>query len=254
MGFWGWRQGVYAAFISVLVTACAPVIPISATPSATLPPLVTLTVVKPPGVTPTARAPRVLTATPAPSSEPAGLSVMALPPQCQELWSGELQCLGLVVNLESTAVVWVVLHTGGSEASGPPAYALEQPIIGAGMSAPYRLWVDEAADEVIVSLEALPLSDGLPWVVLDVREQSATQDIQNGYQVLVWVTNPHPYVVERVRAVVMLLDGDAVLAYRVVELGELSAGESVEVALGWMNISGRGVRAVVSGYGWAAVR
>ncbi len=247
MNFWGWRQGTCAVFISVLVTACVPVQ--NATPDLISTPMaVTLTLFKPPGGSPTPRMPRILTATPAFQATTLDL----LPPRCDDLLNGGVQCVGVLRNPNPQAFGWVVIHAEGigeSEKFPAQSAALEQHIIPAGTDAPYRLLLNDPAQTVILSLEMIPMLDG--WVALDVTDERG-QLTADGYQVTARLLNPTLMTVTDGRAVVMLFDGDVLLSYRVMSLGDLQAGADLDMSVFWTGVSGESLRHTVSAIGWSA--
>ncbi|MCU0465760.1 MAG: hypothetical protein MUF38_14480, partial [Anaerolineae bacterium] len=214
MGFWGWRQGACAAFISVLVVACVPTpqtLPPTAPAFTALP--VTLTVVKPPGSSSrTPNAPRILTATPAPAR--ANLDIA--PAACRELLAGGVQCLGLISNPSDDPVAAVRLEAQWLSTDGTSVYSVgvEQWVILPGLAAPYRLFIAAPIDVVVVSASSdLNGGDGR-WVVLPIEEQLSGLTDDGRYWVAAQVVNPTDASVEGGRAVVSLFDGDMLLGYR----------------------------------------
>lgn len=251
MGFWGWRQGACAAFISVLVVACVPTpqtLPPTAPAFTALP--VTLTVVKPPGsLSRTPNAPRFLTATPAPAR--ANLDIA--PAACRELLTGEVQCLGLIGNPSDDPVAAVRLEAQWLSTDGTAVYSVgvEQWVILPGLAAPYRLFIAAPVEVVVVSASAdLSGGDGR-WMVLPIEEQPSGLTDDGRYRVAAQVQNPTDSPIEGGRAVVSLFDGDMLLGYRVVELGDLGAGASADVVVEWAAVEGAALRHTVSASGWA---
>ncbi len=245
MGFWGWRQGACAVFISVLVTACVPAQNASPTPILT-PVAVTLTIVKPPGESPTPRSPRILTATPAFQTT----SLDLLPPRCDDLLGGGMQCVGVLRNPNPQAFGWVVIHAeGDGEMRGFSSLsaALEQVIVPAGTDAPYRLLLESPAETIILSLDTVAVAEG--WVALDITDERGgiTPD---GYQVTARLLNSSSGAVRDGRVVVMLFDGDVLLGYRVMVLDDLAVGGSADLGLLWAGVTGDALRHTVSAIAW----
>lgn len=245
MGFWGWRQGACAVFISVLVTACVPAH--HAVLSPTLTPLtVTLTVVKPPGIIPaTPRAPRILTATPVYQS----VSVDILPPQCDELLNGEIQCIGVLRNTAPEAAGWVMIHAHQQAELGYISTVIEQWLIPAGTEAPYRLLLDSTTETFILSLQAVAVNR--KWTPLEVSEERG-ELTASGYQLTARLYNATPMAVTGGRAVLMLFDGETLINYRIIELGDLSVGESILLKEVWYGEYGGNLRHTISAIGWEA--
>lgn len=249
MGFWGWRLGVCAAFISVMVTACAPALPPTPPIDGSSTPLpVTLTVVKPPGGgSPTSPAPRIMTATPA-----AAPRLEADAPQCEPLLGGGVQCVGLVLNRQAEPVGWVSLHTlerTAGQADRTHAFALEQPFVPAFGSAPYRFLTDTLPDEIILSIDGQTAPDA-HWQALAVEADDATSG-NDSYRVRGRLRNTSTVPVEMARAVVVVFEGEQMVGFRVIALGRVGAGEAVDVVLTW---GGRAQSHHLSGMGWRVVR
>lgn len=238
MTFWGWRQGACAVFISVLVTACVPAQHSLSSPTFTPLP-VTLTVVKPPGASQTPRAPRILTATPAHQS----ITLDVLPPRCDDLLNGGVQCIGVLRNNSPETVGWVILRATGIN------MLLEQHIVPAGTDAPYRFFMDTSVETLILSLESVVISGG--WVALEVTDERGTIT-EEGYHVQARLLNPSVGDVLYGRAMVMIFDGDELLTYRVLELGELANEEGIDLDVFWYGVTGETLRHTISAIAWEA--
>lgn len=155
-------------------------------------------------------------------------------PSCYPVPTGEILCLGQVVNNRSEAIQRILLHVrlynreGGTMAEGDTS--IEQETIPAGTSAPYRLllpgsWQQYSGSTVWLKSADMVQNAVMHWAALDIQEQPI-QMIDGQYVLFVSVRNPNAETAHLLRAIATLLDADGqITGYRVMPLSSmLSAG------------------------------
>ncbi|NDJ60874.1 MAG: LysM peptidoglycan-binding domain-containing protein [Chloroflexi bacterium] len=156
-------------------------------------------------------------------------NLIVQPPTCYDTRSNQILCLGrvenpLAVDVERVAVQVRLLRPDGDSAMSQQT-AIEQTIIPAGESAPYRVifaapWTAFAGIEV--SLHSAEVSNWLDkrYVTLTIEEEQGRL-LADRFVVTGRLYNPGPEPVEMLRAVVTLRNSaDEVLGYRVILLNE----------------------------------
>jgi hypothetical protein len=236
MGFWGWRQTAWMAFISVIVVACTDTAPIP--PASTpLPRAVTLTVERLSGAPPATARPTLAAVTATPK-EPDPAPVEILAPSCSDRAGDGYQCIGVVHNAtgeqHGTLMLRASLYDGG-ELVEAQMVAIEQRLLLPDDHAPYRIMFGQnATGPLVLEMgEIYPPGDGL--VQLEARgETEAAED--GDYVVSAVVVNDQPFALYGVRAVATLYDGSQPSSFRVVDVGTVEAGREMPLALRWYGV------------------
>ena len=236
MGFWGWRQTAWMAFISVIVVACTDTAPIPPTSTPT-PRAITLTVEGLSGAPPATARPTLSAVTVTPK-EPDPAPVEILAPECSDTAGDGYQCVGIIHNATGDQHGTVMLHAAlydGDELVEAQTVAIEQRLLLPDGHAPYRvIFVQNAAGPLILEAgELYPPGDDL--VRLDAHD--ATETAEGGDYVLsAVVVNDQPFALYGVRAVATLYDGTQPSGFRVIEVGTVEAGAETPLALRWYGV------------------
>lgn len=234
MGFWGWRQTAWMAFISVIVVACTDTGPIPRVGVSPTPRPITLTLQGSPGAPPATARPTLaaVTATPA---EPDPAPVEILVPTCTETASDGYQCIGLVHNTtdrdHGTLLLRATLYDDGIVIESHTV-AIEQRLIDADGRAPFRLIFDQSAVGPLVLDVDMTYPPAERLVRLATRSGAGAID-EADYVLRAVVVNEYAYPVEDVRAVATLYRDDELVGYRVVNVGTLDAGAEAPVDVRW---------------------
>jgi hypothetical protein len=161
------------------------------------------------------------------------------PPLCSPMTTGQILCMGEVVNPSGSAVervqVQVLAYSRWGVLLAEGVTSIEQGHIPAGGSAPYRLllpvnWLDFGNAAVqVVSADSVRG----PLVMMEIQGDTF-QYAQGVYGVAAVVRNPAATPVRLVRAVLTLYDAQGrVVGYRIQPLGAvLGEGALVEVQMG----------------------
>lgn len=241
MGFWGWRQAAWVAFISVLVVACTEAAP-AATPRVTpvtLP--VTLTLQNSPGAPPVTLSPTlaVVTATSVNDDSPApALPIEILRPTCTETLSEGYQCIGIARNTGSVAYGTVLLNAtlyDGETIIQAHDFVLEQRIVPPETDAPYRLLFDSPAVGPLILSFREAFAPLRQLVMLDLHENHG-ELVDGDYRISAIIFNPYDFPVRHIRAVALLYAGDSFAGFRVLEFDALEAGAQAEFTLSWYDL------------------
>jgi len=234
MGFWGWRQAAWMAFISVLVVACTESAPVPPPATTTTPRPVTLTMQGSPGAPPATARPTLaaVTATPA-KSDPAPVQIM--PPNCADMESDGYQCVGLARSLGEAPLGTIILQAdlyNRGEIIETHTLAVEQRILAARSAAPYRLLFENDADGplVLTLVEAYAPDEHL--FALEISDALGTMD-GSDYTLAAQVRNVAASAVTQVRVIAALYASDRLVGYRTLEFDSLAAGNDADVEVVW---------------------
>ena len=236
MGFWGWRQTAWMAFISVIVVACTDTAPIPPTSTPT-PRAITLTVDGLSGAPPATARPTLAAVTATPK-EPDPAPVAILAPACSDTAGDGYQCIGIIHNTTGDQHGTVMLHAAlydGDKLVNAQTVAIEQRLLLPDDQAPFRvIFSQNAAGPLVLEMgELYPPSDGV--VRLETRD--ATETAEEGDFVLSSViANNQPFALYGVRAVAMLYDGKQLSGFRVIDVGTVEAGAEAPLALRWYGV------------------
>ncbi|MBK9125666.1 MAG: hypothetical protein IPM16_21430 [Chloroflexi bacterium] len=227
MGFWGWRQAAWIAFISVLVVACSdagPAATVVVTPSPA-PTLIIRQSTPGPPITPRPTV-EALISRPADDPDPA---VRIENANCSDSSGVGLTCIGVVRVVSDQPVGPVEVAAAvfeGEQVIDTLRVALAPRVLTSGQAAPFHLQL--AADvtgPVLFSVaQTRPPSRDTVTLEAETRE-SQTED--GRYRVDVIVSNRYLADVRSIRAVVSLFDGPRLTAYRVVEFDQLDSRKSL---------------------------
>lgn len=236
MGFWGWRQTAWMAFISVIVVACTDTAPIP--PASTpMPRAITLTVERLSGAPPATARPTLAAVTATPK-EPDPAPVEILAPECSDRAGDGYQCVGIIYNATGQQHGTVMLHAAlynGDTLVEAQTVAIEQRLLMPDDRAPYRVMFGQsAAGPLVLEMgELYPPGDGL--VRMEARETAeATED--GDYVLSAVVANDKRFALYAVRVIATLYDGEQPLGFRVVEIGTVEAGAEAPLALRWYGV------------------
>ena len=236
MGFWGWRQTAWMAFISVIVVACTDTAPIPPTSTPT-PRAITLTVDGLSGAPPATARPTLAAVTATPEEpDPAPLEILA--PACSDTAGDGYQCIGVIHNTTGDQHGTVMLHAvlyDGDELVASQTVAIEQRLLLPDDHAPYRIiFGQNAAGPLVLEMGDLyPPADDI--VQLDARD--ATEAAEEGDYVLsAVVANDQPFTLYGVRAVATLYDGEQPSGFKVIDVGTVEAGAEAPLALRWYGV------------------
>lgn len=238
MGFWGWRQAAWMAFISVLVVACTESAPIpSPAPTQTSRPL-TLTLQGSSGAPPATPRPTLSAVTATPSeSDPAPVEV--LPPQCSDTVNDGYQCLGLARNTgaepQGTILLYAELYDRG-EIVESGTLVLEQRLLAADSAAPYRLIFEHSAEGPLVLGLSGAFAPDERLTALTVTEQRTSVEGRQ-YSLYAVIINLNTMAVTQGRVVGALYAGDRLLGFHAVDIESLASGESLPVEMHWYDIA-----------------
>lgn len=236
MGFWGWRQTAWMAFISVIVVACSDTAPIPPTSTPT-PRAITLTVEGLSGAPPATARPTMAAVTATPE-EPDPATVEILAPECRDTAGDGYQCVGLIHNTTGDQHGTVLLHAvlyDGDEPVDSQTVAIEQRLLLPDDHAPYRLiFGQNATGPLVLEMDSVyPPGDDL--VRLETRD--ATETAEDGdYVVSAMIVNEHPFALYRVRAVAILYDGEKASRFTVVDVGTVDASAESPLVLRWYGV------------------
>jgi hypothetical protein len=236
MGFWGWRQTAWMAFISVIVVACSDTAPI--TPASTLMPrAITLTVERLSGAPPATARPTLAAVTATPK-EPDPAPVEILAPECSDRAGDGYQCVGIVYNATGQQHGTVMLHAAlydGETLIEAQTVAIEQRLLLPEDRAPYRFIFDQnAAGPLVLEMgELYPPGDDV--VRLEARDTTETTE-DGDYVLSAVVANDQPFTLYGVRAVATLYDGEQPSGFRVIDVGTVEAGAEAPLALRWYGV------------------
>lgn len=239
MGFWGWRQTAWMAFISVIVVACSDTAPIPSA-STPMPQAITLTVERLSGVPPATARPTLVAVTATPKeADPAPVDIFA--PACNDRAGDGYQCVGLIHNAtgqqHGTVVLYAALYDGDTLVESQTV-AIEQRLLLPDDHAPYRVIFDQnAAGPLVLEMgDRHPPDDGL--VRLEARD--AAEAAEDGDYVLsAVIANDQPFTLYGVRAVATLYDGEQISGFRVIDVGTVEAGTEAPLALRWYGVQPR---------------
>jgi LysM repeat protein len=159
-----------------------------------------------------------------------------VPPTCYPTLTDVILCLGYVRNnteqaVQRVSVLIEMLEESGSKVASQSA-AVEQYSIPPGMTAPYRaLFYSQETPytEMIVSLQSADPAPVTPPVTI--RDEAVTRS-DTEYVIEANIANPGGTALENARVVVTVYEqGDQVVGFRLVDLGEMQPGESVPMRL-----------------------
>lgn len=227
MGFWGWRQAAWIAFISVLVVACSdtgPKVTVVVTPSPA-PTLVIRQGSADPPVTPRPTV-EALIARPANDPDPA---VRIESANCSDSSSGGIGCVGVIRALSDEHIGPVEIAAAvfdGEQVIDTLRVALAPRLLTAGQLAPFHVQIAaDAADSVLFSVaQVRPPSRGS----VALRAESLGSVIDDGrYRVEAAVSNTYLADVRGIRVVVSVFDGPRLITYRVIEFDHLRTRSSL---------------------------
>jgi hypothetical protein len=236
MGFWGWRQTAWMAFISVIVVACTDTAPIPPT-STPAPRAFTLTVEGLSGAPPATARPTLMAVTVTPK-EPDPAPVEILAPQCSDTAGDGYQCIGNIHNPTGdpygTLMLRAVLYDG-SELVEAQTVAIEQRLLLPDGHAPYRIIFGQNAAGPLVLEVGSVFPAGEELIRLEARDDTGTAE-DGDYIVSAMVVNDQPFALHGVRAVATLYDGDQLSRFQVVDVGTVEAGAEIPLALRWYGV------------------
>ena len=255
MGYWGWRQVILGLFIGILIIGCTqtqgtlPNLSPTELPAVTL--IVRTRVQSPPAtsialpIVSTIQPIATLTADYQIATETdlyftsTPIPVLIPQPVCYETNNGGILCLGRVDNDHPYPLAQVVVLVEVYRADGmlleSREVAIEQRLIPAGESAPYRIYIPaddtylpaDAFGTVTVSLlhaeRAEQIDEHFAVLIID-NQQVETNDGRSIVGADLY--NPGPEDVHLARIVVTLYgDEEQVIGYRIIETGMIPAGE-----------------------------
>lgn len=219
--------------IGIGLISCSPYPNPTPTLPPTLYPPVTLTIYLPEFVSTLSpqSTPSATILPPAPSFE----DVLVQPPACYPLPPDQITCLGIIRNGLSEAIGDISLQIVQVDQSTTQVkrdiILLEQRIIAAGQSAPYRIQFADTsteASELQVGLESANIVEDtrLPLLVSNIRGDYVVED--NIYTLSAAIINPTALDAERVRVVITLEnENKKLIAYRVLDISAgILSGES----------------------------
>ena len=236
MGFWGWRQTAWMAFISVIVVACTDTAPIPPTSTPT-PRTITLTVDGLSGAPPATARPTLAAVTATPKEpDPAPLAILA--PECSDTAGDGYQCVGIIHNATGEQHGTVLLHAtlyDGDTLVESQTVAIEQRLLLPDDRAPYRvIFGQNAAGPLVLEMgELYPPGDD----VVSLEARDTTEADENGDYVLsAVVANDQPFALHGVRAIATLYDEGRPAGFRVIDIGTVEAGQEAPLALRWYGV------------------
>jgi hypothetical protein len=256
MGHWGWRPLLLCAFITFWITGCNNTREETATSSPTKLPPITL-LIRTPALnitTPPPGLPMITTVLPSPSPGPP-LTQTLIPtlsppplsvpqPTCHETISGDVICLGRILNAQPNPVEHVALLVKVFGRDGvllrQQETSVEQQVIPAGGSAPYRVQfkVSAAPPETLSDVFGGAVASllraertGGPDVLRELTvEGESGQMVNDRYRVSTRLRNGGEHTLPPLRVVVALYDeGERVAGYRIVELDAIDPADAATV-------------------------
>jgi len=227
VGFWGWRQAAWIAFISVLVVACSDASPV-ATLVVTPTPAPTLIIRQSTSGPPITPRPTVeaLISRPADESDPA---VRIESAHCSDSSGVGLACMGVVRVVSGQPVGPIEIAAAvfeGEQVVDTLRVALAPRMLTTGQAAPFHVQLAAAVSGPVLFSVAQTRPPSAGAVILD-AETRELQPVDGRRRISVTVFNRYLAQVRSIRAVVSLFDGPQLVTYRIVEFDQLGSRSSL---------------------------